>query len=49
MRQPVGPGEYLCYEPHIGPPPDFVFLRWDGDRGWRDNGTADSAEAVRNG
>jgi hypothetical protein len=38
MRQPVGPGEYLCYEPHIGPPPDFVFLRWDGDRGWRDNG-----------
>lgn len=40
MRNPIGPGTYLCFEPDIGPGPDFVFLRWDMDRGWRDDNDA---------
>lgn len=34
---PIAKGTYLCFEPDIGPGPDFVFLRWDDDRGWRDD------------
>lgn len=37
VRNPTIRGSYLCFEPDIGPGPDFVFLRWDGDRGWRDD------------
>jgi hypothetical protein len=36
-RSPIAAGQYLCFEPDIGPGPDFVFLRWDTDRGWRDD------------
>ncbi len=34
---PPHAGEYLCYEPNVGPPPDFQWLRWTRDRGWRDH------------
>jgi hypothetical protein len=37
VRNPGTAGTYLCYEPNIGPPPDIQFLRWDTDRGWRDD------------
>jgi len=36
LRNPTARGTYLVYEP-VGPSPFFEFLRWDGERGWRDH------------